>query len=170
MILVDESKDIKINNEIDELEAVMVNNFETIDCPLDHSFSPGFYIRQIFMPAGTLLTSLIHKTRHSYHVTKGVVKVKIKEGEWETIESGHVGITEPGTRRILYIESDCVWTTFHPILESEQPLDNSKEAKEAAVEMITDRIIERHINPFLGGVVRNNVLIKEEQETELLTQ
>ena len=151
------------NERIDELEATMLADLEPVDCPLIHSFSPGFYIRQIFMPAGTLLTSLIHKTKHSYQVTKGVAKVKINDGKWKTIKAGHVGITKPGTRRILYIECDCVWTTFHHILEIEEPLDNSKEEIDRAVEMIGDRIIEPHINPLLDGIIKNNVLLKSIQ-------
>jgi hypothetical protein len=150
-----------INSKIDELEAAMLENFEIVNCPLIHSFCSGFYIRQIFMPAGTLITSLIHKTRHTYQITKGVVKVKINEHEWETLEAGHAGVTEPGTRRILFIAEDCIWTTFHPILESEYPLNNSEESKEEAVEKIGQRIIEKHENKILGGILRNNVIIKE---------
>jgi hypothetical protein len=155
-----------INRRIDELEANMLENFDMVNCPVIHSFIPGFYCRQIFMPAGTLITSLIHKTKHTYQITQGIVKVKINEHEWKTLESGHAGVTEPGTRRILFIEEPCVWTTFHPILEHEYPVDNTEESKEIAVELIGERIIEKHENSLLGGVLKNNVIIKQIKETE----
>ena len=119
-----------ISQSIDKLEAAMLENFDPVNCPVIHNFINDFYIRQIFMPAGTLITSLIHKTKHTYQITKGIAHVKINEGEWVALEEGYCGITEPGTRRILFIEDDCIWTTFHPILDNEYPLDDSEEEKE----------------------------------------
>ena len=158
-----------ISQSIDELEVAMLENFDPVDCPVIHSFISGFYCRQIFMPAGTLITSLIHKTRHTYQITKGVVKVKINEHEWATLEAGHCGVTEPGTRRILVIEEDTVWTTFHPILENEYPLDNSEESIEKAVDIIGERIIENHENNLLGGILKNNVVVKQIEKTEFIS-
>ena len=54
------------DEKIDELEAVMLENFPIIDCPLVHRFTEGLYVREIFMPAGSLITSKIHKTQHQY--------------------------------------------------------------------------------------------------------
>ena len=61
----------KYNDEIDELEAAMVENLDLIKCPSVHRFTQGLYIRETFMPAGTLLTSKIHKTEHPYTISKG---------------------------------------------------------------------------------------------------
>lgn len=101
---------------IDALEQAMVGAGE-IELPLEHAFLPGLYVRTIFMPAGTLLTSKIHKTKHPYVITKGSVSVWIDGVGWERLEAGHRGVTLPGTRRVLYIHEDCVWTTYHPIGE-----------------------------------------------------
>ena len=40
-----------------------------------HLFCPGIYARSIFMPAGTVLTSKIHKTQHFFVVSKGACTV-----------------------------------------------------------------------------------------------
>lgn len=98
---------------IDYLEIAIVKELEAVDLPLKHQFVPGMYIRTIFMPAGTLLTSKIHKTEHPFVVTKGVAIVRLPGGEVERLKAGHIGITKPYTRRTLYIEEDCTWTTFH---------------------------------------------------------
>jgi hypothetical protein len=104
----------RVNDKrIDELELKMATEFPMVDCPLVHRFTNGMYIREIFMPKGTLITSKIHKTQHPFTVSKGVVSVKIDSGEWQTIEAPYTGITQAGTRRVLLIHEDCVWTTYH---------------------------------------------------------
>lgn len=85
-----------------------------IDCPLIHRFTPKLYIREIFMPKGTLIISKIHKTEHPFVVTKGVVSVWIEGVGIQKITAPYTGITLPGTRRVLYIHEDCSWITFHP--------------------------------------------------------
>lgn len=83
------------------------------DCfPLKHTFVDGAYVREITMPKGTLLTSKIHKICHPYFVLKGDVSVLTEKGV-QRIKAPYSGITQPGTKRILYIHEDTVWTTVH---------------------------------------------------------
>ena len=139
----DSLKDIKSsrNNSMDEridfLESVMVEHFPLVHCPLNHRFTKGLYVREIFMPAGSLITSKIHKTQHQYFVLKGSVSVWIDGGEEHHIEAPYIGITEPGTRRVLYVWEDCIWATAHPNPDDEN------------LEQIEERIIEKHDNPLL---------------------
>ena len=149
------TEEIKISDRIDELESKMVE-YEPVNCPLIHRFVPGLYIREIFMPADSLVTSQIHKTEHPFVVSLGSAYVKINDKEWELIEAPYTGITKPGTRRVLYIEKDCIWTTFHPI--DIKPADDSEEALNEALRLIDEQIIEQHINPLLGGIIKNNNL------------
>lgn len=144
-----------INHKIDELEAAMME-YPLVDCPLSHCFTPRLYTRTIFMPAGSLITSLIHKTEHQFIVSQGTAFVKVNEHEWEEISAPYVGITKPGTRRVLYIESDCVWTTVHPT--EIKPKDNSEISVNEAVDLICAEIIEPHENTLLGGIVKNNIV------------
>lgn len=102
-----------------KLEKIMANNGALIghECdekllPLQHNFVDGLYIREIFMPKGTLLTSKIHKTNHPYFVMKGEVSV-ITENGVERIKAPHIGFTKKGTKRVLYIHEDCNWITIH---------------------------------------------------------
>ncbi len=84
-----------------------------VHLPLEHRFTSGMYIRTIFMPAGTIVTSRTHKTDHPFVVQSGVVDVYDESGRCERLLSGHLGITKAGTRRILMVHADCTWTTFH---------------------------------------------------------
>lgn len=154
-----------VHRRIDELEAVMLANLPQVDCPLTHKFVPGMYIREIFMPAGSLITSLIHKTEHPFFILKGSVHVKITDDEWQVLSAPYSGITYPGTRRILYIEQDCVWVTVHKT--GVQPVDDSLSSVLRAVELVTGEIIEPHENELLGGVVRNNILFEQKQKEVL---
>ncbi len=81
--------------------------------PLVHRFTPGLYIREITMPRGAVLTSRVHRTEHPYVVSKGCCMVFTEDRGWQRVEAPHTGITQPGTRRLLAIIRETVWTTFH---------------------------------------------------------
>jgi hypothetical protein len=130
---------------IDELEATMLNNFSMINCPLVHRFTEGLYVREIFMPAGSLITSKIHKTQHQFFILQGAVSVWDNDGQEVYYEAPYIGITEPGTRRVLYIWEDCIWATSHPNPNNE------------TVEEIEERIIEKHDNPLLSDEIKEKL-------------
>jgi len=81
-------------------------------CPLKHTFCDGSYVREIFMPKGTLVVSKIHKKRHPYFIMSGDVSVVTEDGS-ARIKAPYQGITEPGTKRVLFTHEDTVWTTVH---------------------------------------------------------
>lgn len=133
-----------LTRQIDELEAVMVDNFPIVECPVTHRFTDKLYVREIFMPAGMLITSKIHKTQHQYFVLKGKCIVWI-DGVEHLIEAPYIGITEPNTRRVLYILEDSIWATTHVNEDNE------------TVEKIEERIIEKHDNPCLSLEIKNRI-------------
>ena len=96
---------IRENDDIiDNLEAaIMQYPDELVEGPLVHKFTDGMYIREIFMPAGSVWTSKIHKTEHPYVVSYGKCLVSIDTNEWYEITAPYTGITKPGTRRVLYL-------------------------------------------------------------------
>lgn len=126
----------QVHGVVDEIEGRMAQN-PLVDCPLTHRFTPGLYTRQIFMPAGTMVTSKIHRTRHQFIISQGKVSVyNVLTRETKTYEAPYHGITEPGTRRILFNHTDVIWTTIHPTDETD-------------LDLIEQAIIEPHDNPFL---------------------
>ncbi len=139
-----EISDKVLNHSIDELESVMLDNFPIIDCPVTNRFTDGMYVIEIFMPAGAFITSKIHKTQHQYFILKGKVKVWI-DGIEQTLEAPHIGVTEPGTRRVLHILEDCVWCTSHPNPNNE------------TLEQLEERIIEKNDNPYLTEDMKNKI-------------
>lgn len=136
------SKSHRITKSIDELKSV-VSSMPPADCPLDHTFTPGLYARSIFMPEDALVISETHLTTHPYIISQGEVLVSVNEGEWIQYTAPYLGITEPGTRRVLVILKPCIWTTFHAIPEDEHPKSNSEEDRLVAVKKIENRILEK---------------------------
>lgn len=127
---------------IDAIEKIIADNNNPIELPLVHRFTDGIYVREIFMPKGTLLTSKIHKTRHQFMVLKGEVSVLDEQGNEVRITAPHIGITEIGTRRVLFIHEDCIWATVHANPNNENEVE------------IEARIIEPHDNELLSEGIK----------------
>jgi quercetin dioxygenase-like cupin family protein len=81
-------------------------------CPLSHSFGDGIYVREIFMPAGMVIVSKIHKKEHPFFVLKGRCIVTTDDGTVE-IQAPYWGMTKAGTKRALLILEDTTWVTCH---------------------------------------------------------
>lgn len=159
------------NNKIDKFEALMLQNFPTVECPLSHRFAPGMYIRKIFMPAGKdgiWVTSLIHNTIHPFFVLKGRVTVYSEIDGVQEIEAPYEGMTYPETRRILHVHEDTIWVTCHST--AIRPKSNSDEDIQEAIDLIAEEILIPHANGILGAVVKNNSItpIIESKEKELV--
>jgi hypothetical protein len=88
-------------------------NYPPAECPLIHRFTPGMYIREIHMAKGTLLTTLLHLTTHPFFVLKGDVSVWYHDMPVQRYVAPYTGITQAGTRRMLFAHEDTVWTTCH---------------------------------------------------------
>ena len=80
--------------------------------PVKHSFADGCYIREIFNPAGDLLVTKIHKKEHPFFLMKGKMSILTEDGV-KHVQAPHHGITKPGTKRIIYTHTDCVFVTVH---------------------------------------------------------
>ena len=99
--------------KFDQFENALASSEHKTELPLRHDFVPGMYMRTIYIPAGTVLTSKIHLTEHPFVITKGCLCIWIDNVGWQELRAPYTGITLPNTRRVLYIKEDCTWTTFH---------------------------------------------------------
>ena len=75
------------------------------------------------------------------------------DGVETLVKAPYIGITEPNTRRVLYILEDSIWATSHPNPDNEN------------VEQIEDRIIEKHDNIYLDENIK--IKLKELLNTNL---
>lgn len=77
--------------------------------PLKQTLEGGLYTRELFMPQGSLIVSMIHKQQHPSFLLKGKVSYLKDDGTIETITSPHKIFTQIGTQRVLYIHEDTEW-------------------------------------------------------------
>lgn len=131
-----ELQDTTFAGKIDALEATLAT-LPQVEMEVVHRFTPGLYIREIHIPAGTMLTSAEHKTEHPFVLSKGRIIVTSDNEGRLIYEAPFTGVTMPGTRRALYAETDVIWTTFHVTSETD-------------VEKIGEQILAPHQNPLIS--------------------
>ncbi len=81
--------------------------------PLTHHICNGVYARELFIPAGTILTGRIHKTKHISIIQQGDISVMTEEG-MKRIQGPAVIQSEKGMKRAGYTHADTIWITIHP--------------------------------------------------------
>lgn len=81
-----------------------------------HHFSYGIYARELHIPEGTILTGEIHKFENLNILSKGRISVLTEEGIKE-VGAPFTVVSPPGTKRIAYAHTDCIWTTIHGTFE-----------------------------------------------------
>ena len=117
------------------------------NCPLVHSFGDGLYVREIFIPAGMVGTTKIHKKAHPYFILKGKVTVVTEEGSID-IEAPFHGITKAGTKRAIYAHKDTIWVTVHATKET----DLDKIEEEIIAKSFSEiPEIDDPVRPKIGG-------------------
>lgn len=131
---------------LNDLEVALAK-LPRVEMPVTHRFTKGMYIREIQIPAETMLTSMTHKTEHPFVLSKGKIMVTSDNEGSVIYEAPYTGITKAGTRRALHALTDVVWTTFHVTDETD-------------VEKICEQILE----PV------NTKHIEDAQEKEFLPQ
>lgn len=105
--------------QIEELERHLAVHPDRIaDLDVVHHFTPGMYAREMHIPAGVMLTGKIHKTRHMNVLSKGDITVWT-EGGMKRLTAPYAFESQPGTKRVGYAHSDCVWTTYHFTFETD---------------------------------------------------
>lgn len=109
--------DIPIREKVNAAEAYMKQQPQVALFTV-HYFFPGGYAREIHIPAGTILTGKIHKYAQFNVLSKGKMAVLVGE-EIQTVEAPFSIVSPPGTKRIAYTHSDCVWTTVHGTEETD---------------------------------------------------
>lgn len=92
---------------------MMAMEGEVPNCPLTHRFTPNLYTRELFIPKGTLATTVLHLTTHPFFIVQGDVSVWYREVPLERYKAPHIGITQAGTRRLIYAHEDTIWVTCH---------------------------------------------------------
>jgi hypothetical protein len=111
IILSNREKVLKMEKIISNLPDARFGDTEY--APLKHSFAKGCYIREMFMPKGTLASGKIHKNDHPMFVLKGRLGLYTAEEGLQMIEGPCHFISRAGTKRIGYAYEDAVLVEVH---------------------------------------------------------
>lgn len=101
-----------LNQGIERLESVLLDQPQ-LECPVQHYFAPGVYVREIFMPAGSAVIGHEHRTRHLNLVERGRCFVSM-DGDVTEVVAPCVFVSDPHVRKVLIVMEDTVWRTIHP--------------------------------------------------------
>lgn len=82
-----------------------------------HFFGGGVYEREIFVPAGTLITGKIHLTEHLAKLSVGTMTIYSAEGA-ATFTGPATFASAPGVKRLGYAHTDCWFSNFHVVGET----------------------------------------------------
>lgn len=89
------------------------------ECPVVHRFAPGVYLREIQMPADTLVIGKIHKTEHFNILVKGACYIVHDDGSREELRAPRTFVSKAGVQKVLYIIEDMIWQTVHVTPETD---------------------------------------------------
>lgn len=123
---------------IERLERLIAENFDQVDCPVRDHFAPGVYVRDQFIPKGTTLIGMIHKTEHLAVVTKGRIAISDGENPARVFEAGDVIHSLPGVKRAGFALEDARVINIHPTDETD-------------LDKLCEQLVECRPEQLLGG-------------------
>jgi hypothetical protein len=84
-----------------------------IQIPVEHFFTPGIYVREVYIPKDTYMTGSIYKGEHVHIISKGRVIIATEDGQREIV-APCTFIAKAGMKRAGYALEDTVWAAvFH---------------------------------------------------------
>jgi len=114
-------------------------------CPIVNTFAGGIYCRSMTIPAGVVLTGVVHKTEHLCTVAQGHIGIYHAEGV-KVFTAGDTFKSLPGARRAGYALETCVFNTYH-VVGGQRDLD-----------LIALEIFESERAALLGGVLNPQIV------------
>lgn len=116
--------------EILALENAMLNMAGAkLKIETTHRWIDGVYVREVFIPKGTILTGRIHKHACVSIMNKGD-KTTVDEDGARRIKAPFATISKPGIKRLGIAHEDTIWTTIHAT--------NERDLEKLEQELFTD--------------------------------
>jgi len=97
-----------------------------VECKTIDHFGLGVYMREIFIPDGTLVVGHSHKSAHINLLLKGSVLIQYGNLEQHRLDAPHIFNSPPG-RKIVYAIGDVSFCTIHPNPENVKDQDSLHE-------------------------------------------
>lgn len=127
-------------DQIRELEGEIAK-LPPVEAPVEHYFAYGVYGREIFIPAGSVLTGKIHRYSTLNLLIQGDITVTTPEGV-KRIQAPAIFTSPAGCKKVGFAHTDTRWVNIHPtkltdvasieqkFIEPEAPLALTADAKQ----------------------------------------
>jgi len=91
----------------DKINALVheILKYPQAECPVSHYFGPSIYIREVVMPAGTVVVGKPHKTEHMCNMISGRMIIVNEDGEQKEIVAPAVFMANKGRKTAYIIET-----------------------------------------------------------------
>jgi hypothetical protein len=97
------------NNSLatDKIDVLLreVSALPQVECPVQHFFGPSIYIREVVMPAGTVVVGKYHKEDHLCNMVEGRMVVVGEDGEQREVVAPAVFMAKKGRKTAYIIET-----------------------------------------------------------------
>ena len=98
-------------------EGVASGELQSVDVPLFHYHTDNLYGRRVILPAGSVLTSKVHKFDHITMILSGHATIIDEQGIKTEVRAPDMFVTKAGTQRVLLIHEDFDIATVHHCVE-----------------------------------------------------
>lgn len=147
------------HDALDRFEDALIEAYPGLDIEelVTHRFAGGVYVREMFIPAGTCVVSMVHKGECISTCSSGAIWVwTAGTGEgFKLVEAPFTAETAPGTRRVGIAERDTVWTTYHATDSTEVEEVEKEMYEEGSLvrrKELSDRV--KKLNELRAGIPR----------------
>ena len=134
-LAVQQGIDNLLSQKVDHLLA-QVEQMPQTDCQTKHYFGPGIYIREVTMPAGTVVIGKPHRKEHMCVMLQGRMVVVLGDGTKQELVAPLTFLGSAG-RKVAYILET---TVFQNILATE----------ETDIEVLENMLVD-NTQPMLEG-------------------
>lgn len=105
------------SQEVEEMESFMLQQPQ-VSCPVVHHFGPGIYIREVFLPAGSMAIGHRQKHPHVNVMLTGKVIVLNDDGTTSELTAPLMFVGQPG-RKVGRVIEDVVWQNIYATNETD---------------------------------------------------
>lgn len=108
--------DKAIDKPLDEKVEMLVTSaraFEQAPCPVRHIFLPGRYIREITIPAGTIVVGHYHKEANINVLAVGGLAIVNEDGSVSKLYAPYSFISDSGKRKCVYALEDTIFLNVY---------------------------------------------------------
>ena len=95
---------VAITDKIDNL-LKEISSRQQAECPVQHFFGPSIYIREVIMPAGTVVVGKYHKHDHLCNMVEGRMIVVGEDGVRAEIAAPAVFMAKKGRKTAYILET-----------------------------------------------------------------